>query len=223
MDITEILRDLSDEKYREFQSALIPSIEKETVLGIRMPEIRKLAKAMIAENTEVFMSSLPHKYYDENQLHAVLLSDIADWGRCIKKTEEFIGYIDNWATCDTLSPKVFSENKEELLKYIKVWLNSPHTYTVRFAIKMLMEHFLGESYSDEYPQMVAQIKSEEYYVKMMVAWYFATALAKNYECAVVYLEEDRLDRWTHNKTISKALESFRIPPEIKTYLRTLKK
>ena len=222
MDITGILRDMSDDKYRDFQSVLIPSIEKETVLGVRMPQIRKLAKTIITEDAEVFMNSLPHRYYDENQLHAVLISGIADFDRCIENTEKFVGYIDNWATCDTMSPKVFSKNKEELLKHIVVWIDSDHTYTVRFAIKMLMEHFLGESYSDEYPQMVARVKSEEYYVKMMIAWYFATALSKQWDLVFPYIKSRKLSVWIHNKTIQKALESYRITSSQKDILRRLK-
>ncbi|MBR2834298.1 MAG: DNA alkylation repair protein [Coriobacteriales bacterium] len=222
-EITDELFRLQDEKYREFQIKLLPTVDPETVIGIRTPELRAYAKKLVKNDgiTE-FLDALPHRYFDENQLHAFIVSAIKDYGQCIEEVKRFLPFVDNWATCDQMSPKIFAKHKSELLDCIKEWLTSPLTYTQRFAVGMLMEHYLDDDFDAAYLDMVARIKSDEYYVNMMIAWYFATALAKQYEATVPYLEEQRLDTWTHNKTIQKALESYRITPDHKTYLKSLK-
>ena len=225
-DIREALFQLQDVKYRDFLKKLIPTVDPDKIIGVRTPELRKLAKKLrseSAENTEVFLTVLPHDFFDENQLHAFLISEEKDYEKCVGLVEKFLPYVDNWATCDQMSPKVFKKNREDLLLHIKQWLKSKDTYTIRFAIGMLMEHFLDEDFDPAYPEMVAKIRSEEYYVNMMKAWYFATALAKQYDAVLPYLEEQRLDVWTHNKAIKKARESYRIKPEQKEYLKSLKK
>ena len=223
-EIRQQLFAMQDTDYREFQVKLIPTVDPEKVIGVRTPQLRKFAKELSRDpNAERFLEDLPHEYFDENQLHAFLISDMKDFDSCILKTERFLPQIDNWATCDQLSPKVFKKHRPELLKYIKRWIRSEHTYIIRFAVGMLMQHFLDEDYSEEYPELVSSVRSEEYYVNMMIAWYFATALAKQYDSVLPFIESGRLDPWTHNKAIQKAAESFRITPEQKTYLRTLKR
>lgn len=222
-EILDTLIHLRDEKYRIIQSRLIPSVSYEHFIGVRTPEIRKLAKNFgKREDIRVFLNELPHAYFDENQLHAFIIADSSDYNECIKDVDAFLPYIDNWATCDQMSPKVFKKHKDELSCTIPKWIGSNKTYTVRFGVKMLMEHFLNEEFDSAYPEMIARIRSEEYYVKMMIAWYFATALAKQYEAVLPYLEEHRLDTWIQNKAIQKALESYRISPEKKEYLRRMK-
>ena len=221
--IRERLFELQDEKYRDFQQGLIPSVEQKEFIGIRTPALRKLAKELYkAGDLDEFFKDLPHKYFDENQLHAFAISEIKDFDECMKALEEFLPFVDNWATSDQMSPKVFKKNKEELFSHIKKWLASDHTYTVRFGIGMLMQHFLDEDFDLSYPEMVAEIRSDEYYINMMIAWYFATALAKQYESILPFFEEKRLSPWTHNKAIQKSVESYRITDEQKTYLRRLK-
>ena len=227
-DINERIRrqlfELQDLKYRDFNASLIPNVDKETVIGVRTPQLRKLAKELSKEpDIGIFLRTLPHKYYEENNLHGLIIESMKDYEKCIAEMELFLPYIDNWATCDIISPKVFKKHLPELLDEIKVWMSSDHTYTIRFGIEMLMSFYLDEQFKPEYPEMVACVKSEEYYVNMMIAWYFATALAKHYEKALSYLEEQKLDVWTHNKTIQKAVESHRITPEQKAYLKTLKR
>ncbi len=223
VNICETLFNLRDEKYAVFQGKLIPSVDGENFIGVRTPVLRTLAKQLYGTGaTEEFLRQLPHKWFDENQLHAFIISLEKDFGKCIAEVECFLPYIDNWATCDQLSPKIFRKHSALLLPYIKRWLNSSHTYTIRFAIGMLMQHFLEEDFLTEYPRMVASVHSDEYYVKMMQAWYFATALAKQYDSVLPYLLDRRLDRWTHNKTIQKSIESYRISPEHKTELKTLR-
>ena len=232
----EELFKLQDVKYRDFQKKLIPTVDPESVIGVRTPELRKLAKQLArlrtsktaadcktAADVEAFLKDLPHEYFDENQLHAFIISEDKDYERCMADVEEFLPYVDNWATCDQMSPKVFKKNKDGLLLHVRNWLKSDRTYTVRFAIGMLMEHFLDDDFDPEYPKLVAKVKSDEYYVNMMIAWYFATALAKQHDAVIPYLEEQKLDVWTHNKTIQKARESYRITPEQKKYLKTLKR
>lgn len=215
---------LKDQKYRDFQTKLIPTTAPDSVIGVRTPELRKLAKQLVKEEgIAVFLQDLPHPYFDENQLHAFILAEIRDYRQCIEEVSRFLPYVDNWATCDQMSPKVFKKHRTELLKEIEKWIHSDETYTIRFGIGMLMEHFLDEDFRRKYPEMVAGIKSEEYYVNMMIAWYFATALAKQYETVIPFIENSRLDVWTHNKTIQKAVESFRITPEQKEYLKRLKR
>lgn len=223
MNILEKLFSLQDLKYKDFHIKLMPTVDPERVIGIRIPALRALAKEI--KNTEEanrFLETLPHKYYEENNLHAFLLEGITDFDRCVAETERFLPYVDNWATCDSLRPKCFKKNKAKLLLYIEKWLQSDSTYTVRFAVGCLMLYFLDESFDVKYLERVSQIRSEEYYINMMIAWYFATALAKQWSDTVVFLEDNRLSPWVHNKTIQKAVESYRITAEQKAYLKTLK-
>jgi len=221
--IQEELFTRQDIKYRDFQAGLIPGKTSEVMIGVRTPQLRALAKVISKDGDyEEFLRDLPHKYFDEDQLHAFIISGIKDYDRAMEETELFLPYVDNWATCDQMSPKVFKKNKTDLLKHVKEWIKSDKTYTIRFGTGMLMEHFLDEDYDVRYPKMVAGIRSDEYYVNMMTAWYFATALAKQYDSILPFLEEKKLDTWTHNKTIQKAVESYRITPEQKEYLKTLK-
>ena len=223
-DIQKSLMDMQDLGYRDFNSSLLPGVPKESVIGVRIPEIRKYARTLYKTGEwEKFITELPHTYYEENALHMILLCNIKDYDTCIKYINEFLPYIDNWAVCDTLSPKVFAKHKAQLLENILRWSSSSHTYTCRFGLRMLMTHFLDDSFSADFLEIPAAIRSEEYYVKMMVAWFFATALAKQWEATLPYLENRQLDPWTHRKTIQKAIESYRIPPERKDYLRTLRK
>ena len=221
--IREKLFELQDTGYRDFQKGLIPSEEKKEFIGIRTPALRKLAKELYkAGELEEFLKDLPHRYFDENQLHAFAISEIKDFDECMKALETFLPYVDNWATCDQMSPKVFKKHRKELFSHIQKWIGSDHTYTVRFAIGMLMQHFLDEDFDISYPEMVAQVRSDEYYINMMIAWYFATALAKQYDSILPFIEEKRLSPWTHNKTIQKSVESYRITDEQKKYLRSKK-
>ena len=222
-EIRTRLFELQDIKYRDFQSGLIPTAEKETFIGVRTPDLRKYAKELAkTEGIDEFLNDLPHKYFDENQLHAFIISEIKDYAECVKQVDRFLPFVDNWATCDQMSPKVFKKHKEDLLKEIPKWLKSDKTYTIRFAIGMLMQHFLDEDFDEKYLKEVSKIRSDEYYINMMIAWYFATALAKQYESTILYIQDHRLDVWTHNKTIQKAIESYRITDEVKEYLRGLK-
>ena len=222
-EIRQSLFDLQDIKYRDFQAKLIPGTDTETMIGVRTPELRKLAKQMLKrEEIGEFLQDLPHRYFDENQLHAFIVSGIREYGKCMEELERFLPYVDNWATCDQMSPVVFKKHKQELLSGIREWIRSEHTYTVRFGIGMLMQHFLDDDFDPAYPELVAGVRSEEYYVNMMIAWYFATALAKQYDAVLPYIERRRLDPWVHNKTIQKAVESYRISDEQKEYLRSLK-
>ncbi|MBR3666642.1 MAG: DNA alkylation repair protein [Ruminococcus sp.] len=221
--IGEALGSLGDEKYALSQRKIISELGADRFLGVRTPALRSLAKELRKrEDTGDFLSALPHESFEENQLHAFIIADEKDFSRCLALTESFLPYIDNWATCDQFSPKVFAKHREELLPCIRRWTASDRTYTVRFGICMLMKHFLGEHFRREYADMAANIRSEEYYINMARAWYFATALASNYAEILPYIEEKCLDVWTHNKTIQKAVESFRITAEQKQYLRTLK-
>ena len=222
-DIRTELFKMQDMDYRNFNSKLIPTVDKESMIGIRTPELRKYAK-QLGKSSEVkeFLQALPHKYFDENQLHAFIISEIKDFKNCIAEINRFIPYIDNWATCDQLSPKVFKKHHNELFAYIKDWLKSDKVYTLRFGIGMLMEHFLDEDFDILYPETVSKIRSDEYYVNMMIAWYFATALAKQYESIIPFIENNSLDIWTHNKAIQKSIESYRITDEQKAYLREFK-
>lgn len=220
--ITELLFELGDAKYAAFQSKLTPTVDKELFIGVRVPVLRKFAKELndnpIASE---FLSELPHKYYDENMLHGILISEMKDYDKLIKETDRFLPYIDNWAVCDIMSPKVFKKHKAELFEKIREWTNAEHPYTIRFGIEMLMSHYLDEDFKTEYLEIPAMIRSEEYYVNMMIAWFFATALAKQWDVAISYLEQKQLDEWVHRKTIQKAKESYRITDEQKSYLKTL--
>ena len=221
--IREDLFAMQDLSYRDFHSRLMPDVDKAAVIGVRVPELRKYVKEL-AKDPEIqeFLDDLPHQYYEENNVHGFLIQQMKEYEKCMEELEKFLPYINNWATCDMTSPKVFKKHKEELLEAVRRWIASDHVYTVRYGIGMLMQHYLDEDVREEYPQMVSEIQSEEYYVNMMIAWYFATALAKQYETILPYIEKQKLDVWTHNKTIQKACESYRITPEQKAYLRTLK-
>lgn len=226
-EVIELVRgrlfELQDLAYRDFHAKLIPTVDQEKVIGVRTPALRKFAKEFgKSEEAGEFMKVLPHDYYEENNLHGFLIEGFKDYEQCICALDAFLPYVDNWATCDQLSPKVFKKHRQELLPYIGEWLASEQTYTVRFGIGMLMEHFMDEDFERIYLDMVSKVRSEEYYVNMMIAWYFATALAKQYEAALPYIEEKKLGDWTHNKAIQKAVESYRITPEQKKYLRGLK-
>lgn len=222
-NIQSLLFAKQDIKYRDFQAPLLPNIDKERMIGVRTPELKKLAKELFgSELANKFIETLPHQYFDENQLHAFLISLIKDYKTCLKEVERFLPYIDNWGTCDQLSPKVFAKHKEELVVDIKRWIKSKHTYTVRFAIGMLLGLYLDESFKEDYLELVSGVKSDEYYINMMIAWYFATALAKQYDFTIKYIEDKQLDPWVHNKTIQKAVESYRITNEQKAYLKSLK-
>ena len=223
MDIAQELFNLQDNNYQELQSKIIPNISKEKVIGVRIPEIRKLAKKINDIDKKEFLETLPHTYYDENILHSVLLSEIKDYDELIKEINNFLPCIDNWAVCDTLLPRALKKHKQELIKEIIKWSKSKKTYTIRFGIGMLMRHFLDDDFKKEYLEIPASIKSNEYYVKMMISWFYATSLAKKWDETIVYLENSKLDLWVHNKTIQKAKESFRITNEQKEYLNSLKR
>lgn len=221
--ISEELFALQDTEYQVFQSKLMPTIPPETVIGVRTPLLRKLAKELAGTpQAEHFLQSLPHRYYEENNLHAFLIEQIWDYDTALAETERFLPYINNWATCDCFCPKVFAKHKAELLIPLRRWLGSDQTYTVRYAMGMLMRYYLDEDFQPEYLAWVAGVHSEEYYLNMMRAWYFATALAKQPDAALPWLTDRRLDVWTHNKTIQKAAESYRISPEMKQQLRELR-
>ena len=220
--IEDKLRAVADPVYREFTAKLTPNVPSELFLGIRLPELRKLAKTLTDDEKTAFLAELPHKYFDENMLHGVLLSGIKDFEQCLFETERFLPYIDNWAVCDTISPKCFEKHKAELLPKLEEWTNSDETYTIRFGIGMLMRHFLDADFDPRFLEKVASVRSEEYYVNMMIAWYFATALAKQWDAAIGYIEGRRLDKWTHNKAIQKARESYRVSSEHKELLHTLR-
>lgn len=224
MDIQEKLFSMQDTKYRDFQLNLTPGLSEDYMIGVRTPELRKLAKEIVRSGeADGFISILPHKYFEENQLHAFILSEMKDYDRLIMELERFLPYIDNWATCDQLRPKIFKKHTDKLIVKIREWSISDKTYTVRFGIGMLMAYFLDDAFRPEYHSIAVDIKSEEYYINMMRAWYFATALAKQYDDTVKIIEENRLDVWTHNKSIQKARESFRVSDEHKKYLNGLKR
>lgn len=219
-EIQKHLFELQDIKYRDFHSRLMPDTDKETVIGIRVPVLRKYAKSIAGtELSEKFIKELPHHYYEENNLHMMLITRIKDYDRCISEIERFLPYIDNWATCDFPAPKCFENHKEELLPVIKRWITSGETYTIRYGIGMLMRLYLDEDFEPEYVKLVAGVESDEYYVNMMIAWYMATALAKQWDAVIPYIEEHRMSDWVHRKTIQKAVESYRITDEQKKYLK----
>ena len=222
--LQERLFGLRDEKYAAFQSKLTPGIDEGLFIGVRVPELRKFAKNFIKElECEKFLRGLPHKYYDENMLHGILISEMKDFGEIIVRLEEFLPFVNNWAVCDIMSPKVLGKDREKLLEEIKKWVRSEHVYTCRFGIEMLMTFYLDKEFKSEYLELPAEVQSDEYYVKMMVAWFFATALAKQWEATIPYLEKGLLGSWVHNKTIQKARESYRITAEQKKYLEGLKR
>lgn len=221
--IRETLFSMQDIKYGDFQAKLMPTIVRETVIGVRTPALRKYAKELAKEkDISYFLQDLPHQYFEENQLHAFIICEQKEYEKCMEELQLFLPYVDNWATCDQMSPKIFRKHRQELLEQIKLWIASDKTYTIRYGIGMLMIHFLDEEFDIQYAEMVAAIRSEEYYVNMMIAWYFATALAKQYESIVPYIENHKLDPWTHRKAIQKSVESYRITKEQKEYLKSLK-
>lgn len=226
-NVEEIVRtqllSLEDPSYRAFQCKLMPTVDPDTVIGIRTPALRRFAKAFAkTPEAEAYLQLLPHRYYEENNLHGFLIESIRDFDQAVAALDAFLPYVDNWATCDLMRPKVFGKNLPALLPELRRWMASDHPYTVRFGIEMLMTYYLDAAFQPEYLDWVADLRSEEYYVNMMIAWYFATALAKQYHAALLYLQERRLAPWTHNKAIQKAVESYRISDEQKTLLRTLK-
>ncbi|EDM97820.1 hypothetical protein BACCAP_04295 [Pseudoflavonifractor capillosus ATCC 29799] len=221
--IQEKLFALQDLNYRQFQAKLMPTVDPEQIIGVRMPALRKLAKELKGTaEAEAFLAALPHRYYDENNLHGLLLCARSGYEETVAGLEIFLPHVDNWATCDLLSPRAFRSHPPQLPGQLRRWLDSGDTYTVRFGLEMLMSFYLDECFRPEYLDWAAEVKSEEYYVRMMVAWYFATALAKQYDAALPYLTSRRLEQWTHNKTIQKAVESYRITPEQKDALRALR-
>ncbi|MBE6562862.1 MAG: DNA alkylation repair protein [Ruminococcaceae bacterium] len=222
-EIRDCLLSMQDKKYRDFHSALMPTVDKDLIIGVRMPLLRTFGKELYKTgNYEEFLGTLPHYYYEENNLHGILIEKEKDFEKCISRLDAFLPYVDNWATCDLMNPKIFVKNKDRLITHIDRWMASTHPYTVRFGIKMLMTYFLGDDYREEYALRVAKIKSDEYYVKMMCAWYFATALAANFEDALPFIKERKLEAWVHNKTIQKSKESFRLTSEQKNILSKLK-
>ena len=223
-ELQQNLFGMRDAAYAAFIAKLTPGFPPSHFIGVRVPLLRTIARSFAKEEaaSQRFLSHLPHSYYEEDMLHGMLISLVKDYDRCLDLTDRFLPYVDNWAVCDTLSPKVFAKHKAQLLENILRWSSSSHTYTCRFGLRMLMTHFLDDSFSADFLEIPAAIHSEEYYVKMMVAWFFATALAKQWEATLPYLENRQLDPWTHRKTIQKAIESYRIPPERKDYLRTLR-
>lgn len=223
MDVASKLKELKDDAYRDFQSKLVPNISPDLILGVRTPDMRRIAKEVFqSEGRDAFLSDLPHKYYEENLVHFFVLSMIKDFKECVDRVEAFLPYVDCWPVSDQATPKVFRKNHEKLLPYIRKWIASDHVYTARFGIRMLMNEFLGEDFKEEYLALVASKTGEDYYLKMMVAWYFATALAKQYDRTILYIEGHKLEEWTHKKAIQKALESFRVSDDHKEYLKTLR-
>lgn len=225
-EIQNQLLELKDEQYRDFHAKLVPTIDKDSIIGVRVPMIRKLAKSY-AKNPDIhfFLEDLPHQYFDENQFHMSYIENIKDYDSCVNEIERFLPYINNWAVCDGHNPKIFKKHLNELLEKIEIWIMSDRPYTVRFAINMLMDFYLDEAFDKKYLEMVASVKysgEDKYYVDMEIAWYFATALAKQYESALPYIEKSVLEKWTHNKAIQKAVESYRITPEQKAYLKQYK-
>lgn len=222
-EIQKRLFAMQDAPFADFQARLIPTVERSRMIGVRTPALRALAKELKGSAAaERFMGSLPHEYFEENQLHGFLISLIKDYDQCLAALERFLPYVDNWATCDQLSPGCFKKRPAGLAEKAREWIESGETYTVRFGIGVLMSHYLDEGFDNVYPELVAGIRSEEYYVNMMIAWYFATALAKQYDAVIGYFEGQRLPLWAHNKAIQKALESYRVSAEHKAYLRSLK-
>jgi len=223
MSIKDRLFELRDEEYAQFQAKLTPNVDKDLLIGVRVPVLRAYAKEIKdSPESKKFLSKLPHKYYDENMLHGLLLSEMKDYDECIEYVDKFLPFVDNWAVCDIMSPKVFKKYKEKLLIKIREWIKSDDTYTCRFGIEMLMSHFLDQDFKEEYLQWVSCVKSDEYYAKMMIAWFFATALTKQWDASVKVIESKELSPWVHNKSIQKARESYRITNEQKIYLNSLK-
>ena len=223
MTLYDKLIEVKDDNYKEFQAKLVPNIDKDIILGIRTPDLRRIAKEVYeSKDRDSFLSSLPHKYFEENLIHFFILSMIKDFNECVKRVEEFLPFVDCWPVSDQATPKTFSKNHEKLLPYIKKWISSNHVYTARFGIRMLMNEFLGDDFKIEYLDLVASKKGDDYYLKMMIAWFFATALAKKYDETIYYFENHILDEWVHKKAIQKAIESYRVSDDHKAYLKRLR-
>ena len=223
MGVYEMLLAVKDDKYKKFQAKLVPNISSDSIIGVRSPAMRQVAKEVFkSPEKEAFLNELPHKYYEENLVHFFVIEQIKDFGECVMEVEKFLPYVDCWPVSDQATPKSFKKNHEKLLPYIKKWIASDHVYTARFGMRMLMNEYLGADFKEEYLELVASKKGEDYYLKMMVAWYFATALAKQYDAAVKYIEERKLDEWVHKKAIQKAVESFRVTDEHKEYLKSFR-
>ena len=224
MQVTEELLPMQDKAYKAFTEKLVPNVDPGRIIGVRMPAIRQYAKTLAkTPQADAFLGTLPHAYHVENLLHGCLIESVRDFDRCVELLDAFLPFVDNWAVCDCMSPKALGKQPQALLRCVERWLRTGEDYTVRFAIGQLMRWFLDDRFDPAYPEMVAAVQSEEYYVNMMRAWYFATALAKQYDAVLPFLAQNRLDAWTHNKTIQKAAESFRVPPEHKAQLRALKR
>ena len=222
-EIVKILYSCADKAYKDFQSKLIPCIDCHVFIGVRTPVLRKIAKDMVKSGTyKDFISKLPHKYFEENQLHAFVLSEIRDFNVVIDEIGRFLPYVDNWATCDQLSPLGFKKNSDKLLTYIQKWIKSKHVYTVRFGVLCLMRYFMDDKFDIKYVDIVADIKSKEYYINMMRAWYFATCAAKHFDEILPYFRDGKIDDWTCSRAIQKAIESYRVIPEHKVRLRQIK-
>ncbi len=220
MSVYERLLEAKDDKYRDFQVKLVPNVSPDTIIGVRTPDMRKIAKEVFnSPEKDEFLKELPHKYYEENLVHFFIIAMIKDFDECIEKVEEFLPYVDCWPVSDQATPKSFKKNHAKLLPYIKNWIASDHVYTARFGIRMLMNEFLDDDFKDEYLELVASKEGDDYYLKMMVAWYFATALAKKYDESVKYIEGRKLDDWIHKKAIQKAVESYRVTDEHKEHLK----
>ena len=223
MTIYEKLIEVQDDTYREFQAKLVPNIPPETILGIRTPQMRKIAGELFkSPDRDDFLNDLPHRYYEENLIHFFILALMKDFDECVRAVETFLPYVDSWPVSDQATPKSFKKNHQKLLPHIEKWIASEHVYTARFGIRMLMNEFLGEDFKKDYLELVAGKKGDDYYLKMMIAWYFATALAKRYDESIPYIEEHRLDEWTHKKAIQKAIESRRVTEEHKQYLKSFR-
>ena len=223
MDIINKLYAMQDKKYLDFQSKLIPNIDKDIIIGVRSPDLKKIAKDMYKSDTyKLFLDELPHKYFEENQLHSFIISEIKDYNDCVILINKFLPYVDNWATCDQLNPKCLKKDLDNLIIEIKKWIKSSDTYTIRFGIITLMRYFLDDKFNKSHLELVSNIKSSEYYVNMMISWFFATALAKQYDSTIYIIENKILDDWIHNKTIQKCIESNRISLNKKEYLKSMK-
>lgn len=223
MTVYEMLLEVRDDKYKEFQAKLVPNIDSKTIIGVRTPQMRAVAKEVFnSDIRDKFLNKLPHKYYEENLVHFFILAMIKDFDECVEKVEAFLPYVDCWPVSDQATPKSFKKNHDKLLPYIKKWIASDHVYTSRFGMRMLMNEYLGDDFKEEYLELVASKKGDDYYLKMMIAWYFATALAKRYDESVKYIEERKLDEWVHKKAIQKAVESYRVSDEHKEYLKTFR-
>ena len=221
VEIQKYLLSQADQKYRAFTLSLIPNVDEKTFIGVRLPILKKYAKQL--DNKEEFLDCLPHEYHEENILHAFILSSIKDYDEFIRRVDAFLPYVSNWSVCDTICNKHLNKHKDKLINEIYKWLKSNQLYRVRYAVKCLMNYYLGEDFKKEHIDKVSEIKLDDYYVKMMIAWYLATGLAKNYDDFIIPIEEGKFDNFTHNKAIQKAVESFRVSDEHKTYLKSLKR